>query len=197
MTFAEVVRLTPDYVPYWKGETYWPIVWKLVPRIIYPDKPMEVSGQLFGHRYGFLSPDDFVTSYNLPQLVEFYANFGWAGVLGGMLVLGVFYRLVQGMFVHPRMGLGATVGVLYLSLKLLLIESSLSGVVGGVAQAVVFLWMVDKGLSIFTLKGAGKKDAFGGRFGIGGVDELGLGADDRAGAVHRGVRPSVQRPAAL
>ena len=153
MTFAEVVRLTPDYVPFWGGETYWPLVWKLVPRALFPDKPLEITGQEFGHRYGFLSPDDWVTSYNLPQLVEFYANFGPAGVVVGMFLLGVLYRFVQSIFAHPRMGFGATVAWLYLAVKLLLIESALSMVVGGVVQALVFLWAVHVGLKIAETPG--------------------------------------------
>lgn len=150
MTFAEVVRVTPDYVPFWGGETYLPVVWKLVPRLLFPDKPMETTGQEFGHRFGFLSPEDVVTSYNLPQLVEFYANFGVMGVGLGMLLLGVFYRLVQATFVHPRMGLGATVVVLYLSSKLWLIESNLSLVAGGMLQGVLFMLLVHVGLLIWT-----------------------------------------------
>ncbi|HWP37039.1 MAG TPA: hypothetical protein VNL18_05730, partial [Gemmatimonadales bacterium] len=151
MTLAEVVGLTPEYVPFWGGETYRPIIWKLVPRLIYPDKPMETTGQEFGHRYGFLAADDFVTSYNLPQLVEFYANFGVLGVGFGMFFIGVFYRLVQAMFVHPRMGLGAAVAVLYLSTKLLLIESGLSLVLGGVFQGVLFVVLVHAGLVAWTV----------------------------------------------
>jgi hypothetical protein len=153
MTFAEVVRLTPEHVPFWRGETYWPLVWKLVPRAFFPDKPLEITGQEFGHRYGFLSPDDWVTSYNLPQLVEFYANFGPAGVVVGMFLLGVIYRLVQSIFVHPRMGFGSTVAWLYLAVKLLLIESALSMVVGGVVQALVFLWVVHVGVKIAETPG--------------------------------------------
>jgi hypothetical protein len=153
MTFAEVVRLTPDYVPFWGGETYWPLVWKLVPRALFPDKPLEITGQEFGHRYGFLSPDDWVTSYNLPQLVEFYANFGPAGVVVGMFLLGVLYRLVQSIFVHPRMGFGATVAWLYLAVKLLLMESALSLVVGGVVQTLVLLWAVHLGVKIAETPG--------------------------------------------
>lgn len=148
MTFAEVVGLTPDHVPFWYGETYSPLVWKLVPRLLYPDKPLEVSGQLFGHRYGFLSPSDFVTAYNVPQLIEFYANFGVLGVALGMLLLGVLYRVVQSVFVHPRMGLGAAIAWLYLGMKLLLIESSFSMVVGGVLQALAFLWALQVVLKV-------------------------------------------------
>jgi hypothetical protein len=76
MTFAEVIEETPARVPYWKGETYFSLLLKPIPRAFWPDKPMEVTGQEFGHRYGFLHALDDTTSYNLPQLVEMYANFG-------------------------------------------------------------------------------------------------------------------------
>ncbi len=159
MTFAEVVGLVPDYVPFWMGETYKPIVWKLVPRVIYLDKPMENVGQAFGHRVGFLSADDFVTAYNLPQVIEFYVNFGVVGLGLGMFSLGVFYRVLQAVFVHPQMGLGAMMAVLYISLKLLLIESNLSLVVGGIIQAGVLLVVLHAGVSIFAGASARRRPA--------------------------------------
>jgi hypothetical protein len=70
-----------------------------------------------------------------------------------MFLLGVLYRLVQSIFVHPRMGFGATVAWLYLAVKLLLIASALSLVVGGVVQALVFLWAVHVGVKIAETPG--------------------------------------------
>jgi len=110
MTFAEIIERTPAQIPFWGGGTLYPLLFKPIPRLLYPDKPRESSGQTFGHLYGFLSPDDETTSYNLPQLVEFYGNFGILGVLAGMFFLGVLYRVIQYIFVHPSMGLGAIVG---------------------------------------------------------------------------------------
>src|SRR5262249_50920607 len=46
--FAFVVNETPDMVPYWGGETYTTLVWKALPRLLYPEKPMENVGQTFG-----------------------------------------------------------------------------------------------------------------------------------------------------
>jgi hypothetical protein len=143
MTFAEITGATPDFVPYWLGETYYPLLFKIIPRFLYPDKPLEVTGQTFGHRYSFLAADDYVTSYNLPQLIEFYANFGVFGVILGMVLLGVFYRVVQQLFFHSCMGFGALVGFIYITTKLLLIESSLSMVVGGLFWIIIYFGVID------------------------------------------------------
>ena len=139
LTLADVVALTPSVVPYWMGETYYPLLWKPIPRFLYPDKPMEQSGQDFGHRYKFLSTTDGDTSYNLPQLVEFYANFGSIGVIIGMFLLGLIYRSIDYMCFHNDSGMGALVAGLYILSKLLLIESALSLVLGGVVWGAVLL----------------------------------------------------------
>jgi hypothetical protein len=142
MTFAEIVERTPTEIPFWEGETLYPLLFKPIPRLLYPDKPVVSSGQTFGHLYGFLSPDDDGTSYNLPQLVELYGNFGILGVLVGMFFLGVLYRVIQYIFVHPGMGLGAMVSGVYTFTRLLMIESSLSLVIGGLFWTFIFLGLL-------------------------------------------------------
>jgi hypothetical protein len=125
-TLAHVMSLTPTKVPYWFGATYRPLVFKPLPRLIYPDKPQEVTGQTFGHRYGLLGPSDLRTSYNMPQLVELYANFGWWGVVLGSLVFGVLYAFSERFVTRsllPRIG---TSGAAYLLCELLVIEGGFS-----------------------------------------------------------------------
>lgn len=139
MTFAEVVEKTPGDIGYWEGETYRALLYKIIPRAVYPDKPTIETGQLFGHRYGFLSPTDRTTSYNLPQLVELYANFGIVGVLVGMFVVGVIYAAIVRCFGHRDGGLGSQVAGAYVMAKLLLIESSAALVFGGLAWNIVFV----------------------------------------------------------
>jgi hypothetical protein len=142
LTLADVLHDTPRIVPYWHGASYRPLLFKPLPRFLFPNKPEEVTGQAFGHRYGLLNQSNFETSYNLPQLIEGYVNFGLSGVILSMLFFGILYRLVQLTFVHENMGFGALVSGIYLSVKLLQIESATSLVLGDVLWTVVFLAVV-------------------------------------------------------
>lgn len=140
MTFAEVVGLSPERVPYWKGATYVPLLTKPIPRLLLPDKPLEVTGQTFGHRYGLLDPADRVTSYNMPQLIELYANFGPIGVGIGMALLGGIYRGLAGWLLsgsRPPDAAAITACTFVMS-TLLLIESSASSVLGG----ALYRWLL-------------------------------------------------------
>ena len=142
MTFGEVVEKTPGVIPYANGETYYSLLFKPIPRFLYPDKPTVETGQWFGHRYGFLDERDTTSSHNLPQLVELYVNFGGLGIVLGMFVLGVVYAVVVRLFVHPTAGLGALVMGAYVLEKLLLIESSAALVFGGLVWDLVFIGVI-------------------------------------------------------
>jgi hypothetical protein len=93
-----VMSHTPEPVPYWNGKTYELLYASLIPRVLWPSKPMETLGQDFGHRYGLLAEDDRVTSINLPWMVETYANFGTLGILFGMPILGFAFALLTEKF---------------------------------------------------------------------------------------------------
>jgi hypothetical protein len=134
--FGAVVEDTPGTVPYWKGKTYVPLLTKLIPRAVWPDKPEEMSGQEFGHRYDLISWENRNTSVNLPQLVECYVNFGVTGVIVGMFAIGLVYRMLILLYVHPGMGLGAVVGAVYVSSKLFDIGTAASMVFGGLPWAI-------------------------------------------------------------
>ncbi len=139
-TLAKTLELTPAVVPFWNGETYRLIWFKFIPRFVYPTKPEENFGQAFGHRYGLLNPDDNLTSYNLSQLVEAYANFGSLGAIIIMFVTGLFYRVGHDIFVHPSMGMGAFVAAAYIISRWFNIESNTSLVLGGLPVAVAFVF---------------------------------------------------------
>ncbi|MGB8411460.1 MAG: hypothetical protein WCE23_01415 [Candidatus Binatus sp.] len=141
-TFGEVIGDTPALVPFWGGESYYPILFKPIPRAVWPDKPEELTGQTFGHRYGLISGSNTSTSINLPQLVELYGNFGLTGVIGGMFIFGLIYRLLTEMYVHPAMGLGALVGGIYVLSKLLDIGSAASMIFGGIPWAIIFIALI-------------------------------------------------------
>jgi hypothetical protein len=140
--FGEVIADTPAMVPFWEGESFYPILFKPIPRFIMPDKPEEVSGGWFGHRYGLISPENTKTSINLPQIVELYGNFGLIGVIVGMFIFGLIYRLLLEMYVHPGMGLGALVGGVYVSSKLIDIGSATSMTFGAIPWSILFIALI-------------------------------------------------------
>jgi hypothetical protein len=140
--FGEVIADTPAMVPFWKGQSFYPILFKPMPRFIMPDKPEEVSGGWFGHRYGLISPENTRTSINLPQIVELYGNFGFIGVIVGMFIFGLIYRLLLEIYVHPGMGLGALVGGVYVSSKLIDIGSATSMTFGAIPWSILFIALI-------------------------------------------------------
>jgi len=152
---AQVMHETPDDVPYWGGATLYPILFKPIPRLIWPDKPQEISGQTFGHRYGLLSEDDSGTSFNLPQVAELYINFGVVGVLIGMFLCGMLYRASLSLFIHPGMGFGAVVASAYVSALWTDIESALGLSFGGVFWGIVFIGLIHLVVEFGELMAAG------------------------------------------
>ncbi len=76
------------------GATFLPILSKLVPRFLWPDKPSEDSGNRWARQFGYIGPGDFTTSFNLPWLTEMYINFGWAGVVGVSILVGALISFI-------------------------------------------------------------------------------------------------------
>jgi len=138
-TFAAVIEQTPERIPFWGGYSYRCLATKMIPKMLYPGKPPEDGGQAFPHRYGFINPSDVSTSYNLAQLLEAYINFGISGLIVIMALIGMFYRVGQGVFVQPRMELGAVIGVCYMTLGWVNIESNASLVLAGVMWEIAYL----------------------------------------------------------
>jgi len=72
-----------------RGETLWDALLALIPRAIWPEKPITAgSGNLVSRYTGI----DFAegTSVGVGQVMEFYLNFGTPGVVIGFIVMGVF-----------------------------------------------------------------------------------------------------------
>jgi hypothetical protein len=140
--FAHVIARTPASIPYWGGETYQSLFTTWIPRVLYPDKPKKGLGQEYGHRYRFIAPWDTGTSINLEQTVEMYANFGLEGVLVGMFLMGLLYRLTYRLVNHPDGGDGAMLIAANTFRVMLNIESDFSLVFGGIVQAGLLLSVV-------------------------------------------------------
>ncbi len=95
---AWVIDQTPGNVSYLGGETYCPILFKLIPRLVWEGKPKNIRD--LGQRYGFLPEGNEINAFKVHQVGEMYVNFGALGVLLGMLLLGVLYRATYQLFFH-------------------------------------------------------------------------------------------------
>jgi hypothetical protein len=82
-----VSRLS-DLGGYAHGETFWEALLALVPRAIWPDKPIEAGSGSMVTQYTGLR---FATgvSVGIGHVMEFYVNFGTPGVVLGFLLMGV------------------------------------------------------------------------------------------------------------
>jgi len=137
---ATVTDMTPALVPYWNGETYRDLIWVLAPRFLFPNKPLKTVGQEFGHRYGLLHEEDFTTSFNLPhQVIEMYANFGLAGIIFGMAIIGLLYRSILALLSRPDSGERGIIICCALLGNLLSLDSSFSLIFGGVIYYILLL----------------------------------------------------------
>ena len=81
------VAYTPANRPFAAGETLWHALIALVPRAVWPDKPVVAGSMGLVTDYTGIYFDR-TTSVGLGQVLEFYINFGYAGIVVGFLLLG-------------------------------------------------------------------------------------------------------------
>ena len=73
---------------YARGDTLWDALLALIPRAVWPDKPIKAgSGDLVAQYTGMQFAEG--TSVGVGQAMEFYANFGTLGVVIGFMIMGV------------------------------------------------------------------------------------------------------------
>jgi hypothetical protein len=142
--FSNIVDETPKLVPYWGGATYLPLFTSYVPRALWPEKPIENTGNVFGRRYRYIASNDFGTSINLPWIVEMYANFGNLGVLIGMPLVGLLLAFLDRKLNSPKMGSMQVVIGSTILFKLFYQELNFSLMMGGVISLVVALYIIFK-----------------------------------------------------
>jgi hypothetical protein len=148
LVFATLVQWTPRDIPYWGGWTYYKFLFIPIPRFIYPEKPDYMEGNIFGHQYAMIDLDNFTTSINIPQITEFYGNFGPIGVVLGCLLLGILYRSINDSFIHEKCGFGAIVAGIYFLTHLVDIENALAPILGGLLIEAVTVAIFHGGIRL-------------------------------------------------
>lgn len=88
------MHYVPEFRPYADGETLYTALLALVPRAIWPNKPVIAgSGNLVSEYTGVTFAEG--TSVGIGQVMEFYVNFGWLGVAVGFFCVGFGLRAID------------------------------------------------------------------------------------------------------
>ncbi len=88
------VAYVPALKPYAAGETIYLALIALIPRAIWPDKPVTAGSMgMVGPYTGMTFAEG--TSVGMGPVMEFYVNFGLAGVVVGFILLGMLVRFLD------------------------------------------------------------------------------------------------------
>ena len=137
-------RIEQEQVSYLYGRSIWEAVIALVPRALWPDKPVfGGSGTIVADMTGLKLEEDR-TSWGVGNVMEFQINFGTPGVMVGFLILGYLLGLLdyKAASAEARGDLGKLILFFLVSVALIQPGSSLVEMAGGSAAAVVaaYVW---------------------------------------------------------
>ena len=128
-----IVTRTGNRVEFQDGATLTPIVATFVPRIIWPTKPSIPVGQVMNREFHVSQVAD--TYISPSHLGELYWNFGWPGVIGGMILIGLILGYVGG-----RCDLSSGTSITRLLIAVITIRQMMMGFEGTIAVAYV-VWL--------------------------------------------------------
>jgi hypothetical protein len=146
--FAHAIHMTPRFVPFQHGDTYSYLLLAWVPRALWANKPTaQAANQFFGVTYNLQTAESVaITSIGLPQLVEAFINFGDLGVVFIMMLMGIFYAVLDRMFNHSEAGGGATAIYSTLLMNFVNIETSTAAIFGALPQTVLIFYLILRSL---------------------------------------------------
>jgi hypothetical protein len=135
------------------GESYLRIIYALVPRPLWMDKPSLTIGQEFAVELGYSEPEIVrlgravaVSSVGITMVGELVYNFGPFLAPLGMVLIGFGYRRMYEMLREPlaerRAGAIALYAFLWYAVVYTAHETNLAAVVAGAAKYAAFAWVI-------------------------------------------------------
>ncbi len=142
---ASVNYFQSGFANFAHGDTVFDAFLALVPRILWPDKPATAgSGSLVSDYTGFSFAEG--TSVGVGPVMEFYINFGSAGVFFGFLILGVLLAVLDsaaGEALHNEDAV--RFAYMYLpGMSLVDITGSLSEMISSAGAGLAAVWIVNR-----------------------------------------------------
>jgi hypothetical protein len=95
-----LIRDTPGVAPFQNGRTLGLFFVAFIPRAIWPNKPTITIGRYITDVYG--SGPEIDSSTAPTQLGELFINFGYPGIIGGMLFYGIALRIAHELLLRGR-----------------------------------------------------------------------------------------------
>jgi len=139
-----IVRYTPHPFPYRMGTAYLQLpATILIPRIVWPDKPVDNIGYVVTHDYVGLSAYAAQFTSSAPTIFgDLYMNFGIAGVVAGMALLGLLAGLLFSA-ISPNLSAGRLLYYFVVFLILTNLEGDLNGTIQTIGEALFVIWILN------------------------------------------------------
>jgi hypothetical protein len=116
---AQQVAFQPDVQPFVYGSTFLDSAIALVPRALWPGKPVIAGGSAFVERFtGIRRATEDTTSVGLPYPFEFYANGGTSWVVLGLFIVGFITARLELIFRDRSLSLPQRLALLSVLLTL-------------------------------------------------------------------------------
>lgn len=143
---ATVVHCVEDLnYPYQYGKTFVWLPTLVLPRFLVPMRPSMNMGDEWAVYYK-VKEKSWRASINFPMLVEFYANFGWAGMVLLSFLQGWLIAFVCGKFNDGRGDINLMM-LVFLLPKFIVVEANITLSYGLILQVVFMIWVYKKFLS--------------------------------------------------
>lgn len=103
----EILRIFPDKVAFYGGETYAKLVFAFIPRSLWPDKPESITVQIAR----LFVPSETETSFASTLYGELYANFGYFSFM--LITVLVFFIMLATRFAVRDRKMASLLGFVY------------------------------------------------------------------------------------
>ena len=140
---AHVYDSTPERTPFLYGQTYSFFVYTLIPRFLWPEKPVNDNATL-AIKYWLTTPEGAErSSFAVGLLGEAYANFGIVGIVAIMAFAAMMLLLIQRLFGTEASGAGgAAILLAFIVFFINGIGSNAAYLFGNVVQSMLLSWLL-------------------------------------------------------
>jgi hypothetical protein len=155
-----VQHMTPDYVPYLDGASYALLPGMLVPRFLDPHKTISGAAMIMLNiRYGFQTvAGTKTTAIGWGLIAEAIANFGYFGVVGIGILIGIVSGLFQRWSIDTQVLSLPSLLAIVAMLQFVNIEADLANLITSLWQAIAITWVLLKFFGLFSTQQHGLPD---------------------------------------